>query len=272
MKLNELVGPFRKRRRRVGRGIGSGHGKTSGRGHKGQKARSGVAVGGFEGGQMPLHRRLPKRGFVGADRKTKPDIYDFKKLQIFFDNGTIDPTRVIKDADLYQAGAIKTPVGKLLAGGTPQPGLRLEIFAASDSAKQMVKAAGGTIRCLVDLEHATPSILMGKGRVAMLLSGSLSPKGESGLELVLRLESPEQQPPDLDALQDLQFIVESANSDFEVKSFSLKDMRALSSEHQLVYEFTTEGKRSGDESPSVEVIALYKQNYIAAQQLSMKRA
>ena len=109
MKLNELsdlVGA-KKNRKRVGRGIGSGTGKTSGRGVKGQKSRSGVAIKGFEGGQMPLHRRLPKRGFNNLFSK-KYNVFNLDRIQYFIDNGKIDAKQIINIDTLLEAKLIKS--------------------------------------------------------------------------------------------------------------------------------------------------------------------
>ena len=99
MKLNEIRDnkDSSKPRKRIGRGIGSGTGKTSGKGHKGQKARSGVAIKGFEGGQMPIHRRLPKRGFVNIFRKNYIEV-NIGEIQKAIDDGKIDPSNPVVNA------------------------------------------------------------------------------------------------------------------------------------------------------------------------------
>ena len=109
MKLNELsdLQGARKARKRVGRGIGSGKGKTAGRGVKGQKSRSGVAIKGFEGGQMPLHRRLPKRGFKNIFAKSY-NVFNLDRIQYFIDNGRINEKEVINSENLLKARIIKT--------------------------------------------------------------------------------------------------------------------------------------------------------------------
>ncbi|MFL4999300.1 MAG: 50S ribosomal protein L15, partial [Xanthobacteraceae bacterium] len=108
MKLSELADRpgSRKARRRVGRGIGSGKGKTAGRGVKGQKARSGVAVKGFEGGQMPLHRRLPKRGFKSLFAKDYNEI-NLGRVQQAIDAGKLDPAAPVDAAALVKAGVLR---------------------------------------------------------------------------------------------------------------------------------------------------------------------
>ena len=109
MKLNEIRDNpgARRPRKRVGRGIGSGKGKTSGRGQKGQKSRSGVSLLGFEGGQMPLYRRLPKRGFHNIFRKNYR-VLNLGRLQTAIDAGKVDPKQPITEEALVAAGLIKT--------------------------------------------------------------------------------------------------------------------------------------------------------------------
>src|SRR5512139_1112549 len=119
MRLNEINDNegARKRRVRIGRGIGSGVGKTGGRGGKGQTARSGVAIGGFEGGQMPLHRRLPKRGFSKRDRKEWNEVSP-TRLQKAVDAGRLDTAVPLDVAALVNAGVVRRPLdGVRLLGG-----------------------------------------------------------------------------------------------------------------------------------------------------------
>lgn len=131
----------RKPRKRVGRGPGSGHGKTSSRGHKGARARSGGTRGpGFEGGQMPLQRRLPKRGFTNIF-KIEYQIVNVKDLSVF------DAHTVITPAILQQAGKIKSvkkPV-KILGAGDLTVALTIQVDKCSESARQKIAAAGGTV-------------------------------------------------------------------------------------------------------------------------------
>ncbi len=146
MKLNELSPPkgSRKNRKRVGRGPGSGHGKTSGKGHKGQKARSGGYVRpGFEGGQMPLHRRLPKRGFVNLFKVEYEEV-NIRQLARFEAGSTVD-----KEA-LAAAGIIKDTGSrvKLLGQGEISSALTVKVDKASDGAKKKIEAAGGTIQAV----------------------------------------------------------------------------------------------------------------------------
>ena len=151
MKLNELsdlVGA-KKNRKRVGRGIGSGTGKTSGRGVKGQKSRSGVAIKGFEGGQMPLHRRLPKRGFNNLFSK-KYNVFNLDRIQYFIDNGKIDAKQIINIDTLLEAKLIKSERDglKILGRGKLTSKVELEVSGASAKAVKLVEKAGGKVTVL----------------------------------------------------------------------------------------------------------------------------
>jgi len=142
MKLNELKAAkgARKARKRLGCGIGSGHGKTAGRGHKGQKSRSGGKVArGFEGGQMPLIRRLPKRGFTSLAKGYQ--LVNIGQLERFEEGARVDA------AALYEAGLVRNAVDpiKLLAKGELGKKLDVAVAAASASAKAKLEAAGGTL-------------------------------------------------------------------------------------------------------------------------------
>ncbi len=145
----------KKARKRIGRGIGSGTGKTAGRGHKGQKSRSGVAIKGFEGGQTPLYRRIPKRGFQSLDR-TVVKIIDFDKLNVFFAKGILTGNNITKQ-NLIDAGIIgKDHVLKLLANGElgELKSISLEVDAVSGPAKEKFEAAGNKITLLATSEKA----------------------------------------------------------------------------------------------------------------------
>ena len=148
MKLNEIRDndSARKNRKRVGRGIGSGTGKTSGKGHKGQKSRSGVAIKGFEGGQMPLHRRLPKHGFNNIFRK-KYSILNIGNIQSLIDSGKIDNKAKINADSLLNNGIMsKLKDGiKLLGNGELKSKIDIEVSIASNSAIKAVEALGGNI-------------------------------------------------------------------------------------------------------------------------------
>jgi large subunit ribosomal protein L15 len=147
MRLDELrpAPGARRRPKRVGRGPGSGHGKTAGRGTKGLKARAGGATRpGFEGGQMPLYRRLPKRGFTPRDRLTFA-VVNLKALEAFEAGSVVDPER------LAEAGLIKKAERgrvKLLGAGDPGRPLTVKVHAASTGARQKIEAAGGRIEVL----------------------------------------------------------------------------------------------------------------------------
>ena len=133
---------------RVGRGIGSGKGKTSGRGHKGQKSRSGVAIKSFEGGQMPLYRRLPKRGFNAIKRyQTIIAIMNLEKIQSFIDEKTIDFKDVINIALLKKLKLINKNAEKLkiLGTGDIKDKINIEADLISKSAVVKLEKAGGTI-------------------------------------------------------------------------------------------------------------------------------
>ena len=149
MRLNELRDNANatKSRKRVGRGIGSGTGKTSGRGQKGQKSRSGggPAVG-FEGGQMPLYRRLPKRGFNNPFRKDFA-IVNIGALQKAVDNGKLDPKQPVTGEVLLAAGLVRKSRNgvRLLAKGEISTELDIQVDAASKAAVSAIEAAGGNV-------------------------------------------------------------------------------------------------------------------------------
>ena len=148
MKLNEIRDNpgARRPRKRVGRGIGSGTGKTSGKGTKGQKSRSGVSLLGFEGGQMPLYRRLPKRGFHNIFRKNYR-VINLGRLQSAIDAGKIDPRQPITEDALVAAGLIKTRRDgiRILAKGEIKASVTLKVSGASKAAVEAVEKAGGSI-------------------------------------------------------------------------------------------------------------------------------
>ena len=149
MKLNELrdnegATHYRKR---LGRGIGSGSGKTAGRGVKGQKARSGVAVNGFEGGQMPLYRRLPKRGFKNIFGKDF-NIVSLARLQMAVDAGKLDANSTVDVAALIKAGIIRRAKDgvRLLSDGELKAKLSFDVAGASKAAIDKVEKAGGSVK------------------------------------------------------------------------------------------------------------------------------
>ena len=158
MNLNEIKDNRNatKNKKRLGRGIGSGTGKTSGKGHKGQKARSGVSIKGFEGGQMPIHRRLPKRGFTNINRILFTEL-NFSRIEELIDNKKVDPKKTINSQILLDLGIISslnTKV-KLLSKGEIKSKINIEVAAASNSAKQSVEKIGGSITFIKNNKPAT---------------------------------------------------------------------------------------------------------------------
>ena len=151
MKLSDIAdnAGSRKKRMRVGRGIGSGKGKTAGRGGKGQTARSGVRLKGFEGGQMPLHRRLPKRGFNNIFRVEFAEI-NLDRLQEALDAKLLDAKDPITVESLVKAKVVRRAKGgvRLLGRGEIKGKLTIEVHGASKSAIAAVEKAGGTVKIL----------------------------------------------------------------------------------------------------------------------------
>ena len=157
MKLNEIAdNPGAKHsKKRVGRGLGSGLGKTAGRGGKGQTARKGGAKAGFEGGQMPIYRRLPKRGF------NKPNQVDYNevnlsRVQTAIDSKKLDISATVTSAALLAAGVISAPLGgvRLLGKGEIKAKLNFEVYHATAGAVAAVEKAGGTVKMLKPAEPA----------------------------------------------------------------------------------------------------------------------
>lgn len=152
MRLNEIKDKAgaRKFRVRIGRGIGSGLGKMGGRGGKGQTARSGVAIGGFEGGQMPLHRRLPKRGFNKWRQKDFNEI-NLGDLQKAIDEKRLDAGKPVDNAALVAAGVLRRPKDglRLLGNGELKAKVALVVDHATASATAAVEKAGGSIKLIV---------------------------------------------------------------------------------------------------------------------------
>ncbi|MET0536726.1 MAG: 50S ribosomal protein L15 [Xanthobacteraceae bacterium] len=152
MNLHELADRpgARKKRTRIGRGIGSGCGKTGGRGGKGQTARSGVRIKGFEGGQMPLHRRLPKRGFKNTAFARKLNEVNLGNIQAAIDAGKLDPSAPIDTEALVKAGVIRRAKDgvRLLGAGEIKAKVALSVWGASKSAVAAVEKAGGSVGLL----------------------------------------------------------------------------------------------------------------------------
>ena len=152
MKLQDLSGRpgARKKRVRIGRGIGSGVGKTGGRGGKGQTARSGVRIKGFEGGQMPLHRRLPKRGFRNTAFALKLNEVNLGRIQAALDAKLLDAAAKIDAAALVKAGVLRRAKDgvRLLGSGEIKTKVTLSVYGASKSAVAAVEKAGGSVEIL----------------------------------------------------------------------------------------------------------------------------
>jgi large subunit ribosomal protein L15 len=151
MKLSDIAdnAGSRKKRMRVGRGIGSGKGKQAGRGGKGQTARSGVRIKGFEGGQMPLHRRLPKRGFNNIFRVEFAEI-NLDRIQQAVDSKLIDVKETVNAESLVKSGVVRRAKGgiRLLGRGELKAKLNIEVHGASKSAIAAVEKAGGSVKIL----------------------------------------------------------------------------------------------------------------------------
>ena len=150
MKLNGIsdnqgASPSRKR---VGRGIGSGTGKTGGRGVKGQKSRSGVSINGFEGGQMPIYRRLPKRGFSNAKFASDYNEVSIARLEQAVEAKKLDAKKVVDAAALVEAGVIRRERDgvRILGGSEAKTKFKLEVAGASKSAIAAIEKAGGSIK------------------------------------------------------------------------------------------------------------------------------
>ena len=144
-KLNDNDGA-KSSKKRLGRGVGSGLGKTSGKGHKGQKSRSGVSIKGFEGGQMPIHRRLPKRGFNKHNRKVYR-ILNLGDLQKVIDNGKIDIKKEINNSVIISSGVIKNLKDgiRILARGKITSKVNIIVDGASRNAIEQVQKVGGNL-------------------------------------------------------------------------------------------------------------------------------
>lgn len=169
MKLHELRDNpgARHRRKRVGRGPGSGMGKTAGRGVKGQKSRSGVALNGFEGGQMPLYQRMPKRGFRPPNRK-RHTVMGLGRIQELIDAGTLDATKAIDETALMNSGAIRRLHDgvRILANGEITVKVNIRVTGASKSAIARVEAKGGTLVCNQTVANDAPTNVSQEGKTS----------------------------------------------------------------------------------------------------------
>ena len=168
MKLNQIAdnAGSRKKRMRVGRGIGSGMGKTGGRGGKGQTARSGVRIKGFEGGQMPLHRRLPKRGFRNSPFALKLNEVNLGKVQAAIDAGKIDVKAPVDVEALVKAGLMRRAHDgvKLLGDGEFKAKVQFSVWRASKSAVEAIEKAGGSVTILAPAPEAEEAEPKGKNK------------------------------------------------------------------------------------------------------------
>ena len=146
MKLNELINKSSRRKKRLGRGIGSSKGKTSGRGHKGQKSRSGVAIKSFEGGQMPLYRRLPKRGFKRIKNK-RIALINLSRIQEIINKKKIPLNTKINLPNLQKSNLINNKYKKLklLGSGDIKERFDFEVNFISKSAKEKIEKSGGKV-------------------------------------------------------------------------------------------------------------------------------
>jgi len=157
MKLNEIADKAgaRKERTRIGRGIGSGKGKTGGRGGKGQTARSGVRIKGFEGGQMALHRRLPKRGFNNIFALRLNEV-NLGRVQQAIDTGRLDDKAVVDADALVKAGVLRRARDgvRLLGGGELKAKVAFAVYGASKAAVAAVEKAGGSVKILKPQEES----------------------------------------------------------------------------------------------------------------------
>ena len=157
MRLNEIRDNegASKNRMRVGRGIGSGKGKQAGRGGKGQTARSGVAIKGFEGGQMPLHRRLPKRGFNKPNRRELNEV-NLGRIQEAVAAGKLGEGAAVTVETLVAAGVVSKPRDgvKILGVGELTAKLSFEVYGASKSALEAIERAGGSVKILAAADEA----------------------------------------------------------------------------------------------------------------------
>jgi len=183
MRLNELKDNpgSRKVRVRIGRGIGSGIGKTGGRGGKGQTARAGVRLGGFEGGQMPLHRRLPKRGFNKRNRKEFNEI-NLGRLQAAVDGQLIDAGKPVDAAALLAAGLIRRALDgvRLLGEGELKAKLTLTVNHASAKAKAAVEQAGGSVALIEKKVLAADEAKRQKTAAKRVKTGKVKPAASEG--------------------------------------------------------------------------------------------
>ena len=168
MKLNQIAdnAGSRKKRMRIGRGIGSGMGKTGGRGGKGQTARSGVRIKGFEGGQMPLHRRLPKRGFRNTPFAVKLNEINLGKLQAAIDAGKLDIKAPVDVEAMVKAGLMRRAKDgvKVLGTGEFKAKAQFSVWGATKSAVEAIEKAGGSVKVLAPAREESDAEPKGKNK------------------------------------------------------------------------------------------------------------
>jgi large subunit ribosomal protein L15 len=168
MRLNQIAdnAGSRKKRMRLGRGIGSGKGKTGGRGGKGQTARTGVRIKGFEGGQMPLHRRLPKRGFRNTPFALKLNEINLDKVQAAIDAGKLDAKTAIDAEAMVKAGLMRRAHDgvKLLGTGEFKAKAEFSVWRASKSAVEAIEKAGGSVKILAPAKESDDADPKGKNK------------------------------------------------------------------------------------------------------------
>jgi large subunit ribosomal protein L15 len=198
MKLNEIADRpgARKNRMRIGRGIGSGMGKTGGRGGKGQTARSGVRIKGFEGGQMPLHRRLPKRGFRNTSFAVRLNETNIGKVQAAIDAGLIDTKNAVDVAAMIKAGLMRRAKGgvKLLGDGELKSKVDFAVYRASKSAVAAVEKVGGSVKILAPAKEVDAEPKGKNKRMALEAAKGPKPKAAKPKAEAAEGEEPKVEP------------------------------------------------------------------------------
>jgi len=193
MKLHEIADNpgSRKPRTRIGRGIGSGKGKTGGRGGKGQTARTGYRNKGFEGGQMPLHRRLPKRGFRNTPFAVKLNEINLGDVQEAIDAGTLKTDAAIDVAAMVKAGLMRRAKGgvKLLGGGEFKAKAQFSVWRASQSAIAAVEKAGGSVTVLAPKKEEDAEPRGKNKRAALDAAKGGKPKGKTEAKSEVKAEA-----------------------------------------------------------------------------------
>ena len=198
MKLSDIAdnAGSRKKRMRVGRGIGSGKGKTAGRGGKGQTARSGVRIKGFEGGQMPLHRRLPKRGFRNTSFAVRLNETNIGKVQAAVDAGLIDTKNAVDVAAMVKAGLMRRAKGgvKLLGDGELKSKVDFAVYRASKSAVAAVEKVGGSVKILAPAKEVDAEPKGKNKRMALEAAKGPKPKAAKPKAEAAEGEEPKVEP------------------------------------------------------------------------------